>query len=593
MRTRQTLLILMLAFVLGVLAARLPSSVAQISGGPNPDRYNFLDPIIEVFHVIEDAYVDRPDNAKLQTGAINGMLEALDDPYTQYIPPADRAAFQKEMTQQFVGIGAEVTIQSGYLTIVSPLEDSPAYNAGLRPNDRVVEIEGKSTLNVPIDDSIAKLTGKPGEAVKLVIERAGQRIEKTIVRQQIVVRAVKGTRRDPASGADAGAADRAPKWDFLIDHDNKIGYVRLTQFTPTAAQELTDVLVQLNAQRAAEDGGLRGLILDLRNDPGGVLEAALSIADLFLKEGVIVSVKGRTGVDEVHRARPDGTLPEFPLIVMVNGQSASASEIVAGALSDHKRAIVVGTRSFGKGLVQSVQTLRRGEGAQIKFTSQRYYLPSGRLIQRTDQADTWGVDPTPGYYIPMTEQEQIARILERRERDILPARPDGETPTPEAAQADRWSDPAWIETTLKDKQLAGALRAIQTRLAGGDWKPVSDLAEQADRVNLAELHQLELGRERILRELARVERRIDTLDAVAAGDARNQTTPIDLWPNDLNLAGGKVEIFDKDGKKVASLNITGPNLERWLIDADVKPATDSPGAQAPAAPTPPAPEPQK
>lgn len=588
MGTRQTVLILMLVFVLGIFAARLPAGFAPPGGGPgDPSPYTALDPVIDIYHLVDAEYVDRPDSGKLLTGAINGMLESLEDTYTQYIPPADRAAFQKEMTGQFVGIGAEVTIQGGYLTIVSPIEDSPAYNAGIRPNDRVVEIEGQTTLNMPIDECIGKLTGKPGEAVHVLVERGGaggQRIAKTIVRQHIVVRAVKGIHReaptDNGGEADAPSPEHAPRWDYLIDPEQRIGYIRLTQFTPTAADELKDALGEINAQRSAGEGGLRGLILDLRDDPGGVLDAALEIADLFIKDGTIVSVKGRAGGDEIHRAKGEGTLPEFPMAVLVNGQSASASEIVSGALADHKRAVIIGTRTFGKGLVQAVKTLKRPDGAQIKITSQRYYLPSGRLIQRTDQSDTWGVDPTPGFYVPMTEQEQLARRIERHDRDIVPARPDG-APVPEPANGaapaagsgpERWTDPEWIGKRLKDKQLAAAVKAMQARLGAPDWTPVSDATEQPEKINITELHQLQVGRERVLRELARVERRMTTLENVAAGDAKAKTEPIDLWPNDLDLAGGHLDVFDKDGKRITTLNITGPNLERWLIDADVKPA---------------------
>jgi carboxyl-terminal processing protease len=594
MRTRQTLLILMLAFVLGVFAARLPSSVAMLARpGGSADPYTVMGTITDVFDIIDRQYVEPPNETALLNGAINGMLEALDDPYTQYIPPADRAAFQKEMMGQFVGIGAEVTISGGYLTIVTPLDDSPAYNAGIRPGDRIVEIEGQSTLNVSIDDCIAKLTGKPGEPVHVVVERGGpggQRIPKTIIRQQIVVRAVKGVRREPVANGQ-GSPDHSPRWQYLIDPAERIAYVRLTQFTPTAGQELADALGSVDAGRPANEGGLRGLILDLRNNPGGVLDAAVQVADLFLREGAIVSVKGRAGPEEVHRAKAEGTLPEFPMVVLVNGASASASEIVAGALSDHGRAVIVGTRTFGKGLVQAVQALRRTDGGQIKYTSQRYYLPSGRLIQRTDASDTWGVDPTPGFYVPMTEQEQIARILQRREHDLLPARPDGEPDAAPAAPAapeepQRWDDPAWIEQTMKDKQLAGALTALRSRLATGQWTPLTTEARQPERVKLAELHQLELGRERILRELARVERRIGALEAVAAGDATAQRSPADLWPNDLNLTGGRIDVYDKDGAKVRTLTITGPNLERWLIDADVKPV-DEPADAPAAADTPP------
>ena len=581
MRTRQTILILCLFFLLGVFVAQLPARVAQLTGSTS--RYDFFDPIIDVYSTISGSYVDQIDQAKLQLGAINGMLEALEDPYTQFVPPVDRADFHKELTGEFVGIGAEVVIEGGYLTIVSPLEDSPAYNAGIRPGDKVIEIDGESTLNLSIDECISRLTGEPGTPVNILIARdglTGERIPMTIIRQRIHARAVRGVhRRTPTSAEPAGAA----AWEYTLDPERRIGYIRLSQFTPTAAEELAEALDLLGARK---DGALGGLILDLRGNPGGVLDAALEIADMFLDGGVIVSVKGREGArpvsgirDQVYTARSAGTLPDFPLIVLVNGASASASEIVAGALADHGRAVVLGTRTFGKGLVQAVQTLRSpvwggALGAQLKFTSQRYYLPSGRMIHRTDDSETWGVDPTPGFYVPMTSEEQLARMLQRRDRDVLdvPVLAPGAATLPTSEPA-RWADPDWIEAELKDKQLAAALPAMHSRLATGQWTPVSEVADAAEQlggVSLAELRRLELGRERMLRDLERLERRIEALSAIAAGDGAGDPD-IDLWPDDAPIAGGRLDVYDKDGNKITTLKITGENLERWLIDAGVEP----------------------
>lgn len=586
MQTRQTVLILTLFFLMGLFVARLPATVAQLRGGSS---YEFFDPIIDVYSIISRAYVDEPDKLKLQIGAINGMLDALEDPYTEFVPPADRAMFQKELTGQFVGIGAEVVTEGGYLTIVSPLEDSPAIAAGIRAGDRVLEIDGQSTLNKTVDQCVSMLTGEPGTKVTLTIERnaGAETLQITVTRGHIVPRAVRGVRRHAATASANGAAGGG--WDYMLDPERKIAYIRLTQFTPTAADELTAALKQI---RADEPGAIGGLILDLRGDPGGVLEGALAVADLFLKEGVIVTVKGRPGSstrDEVYTAKAPGTLPDFPLIVLVNGASASASEIVAGALADHGRAIVLGTRTFGKGLVQAVQTLSRpvwggALGAQLKFTSQRYYLPSGRLIHRTDDATTWGVDPTPGFYVPLTSEEQLARILERRSRDVLVVNDDPQQAQQPAVgggeDEPRWSDPDWIETSLKDKQLAAAVRAMRERLASGQWKPVSEAVasaeDQAEQVSSTELRNLQLGRERMLRELARIERRIETLESTLIGDQIPQPD-FDLWPDDAPIAGGKLQVYDKDGKLVATLKITGQNLERWLIDAGVEPSEPQAG----------------
>ncbi len=581
-RTPRPLYTLTLVFVLGLFMARLPSTLGHFGA-----HFDFIDPIEDVYRLLADEYVNKPDAEKLQTGAISGMLEALDDPYAEYIPPAGRAEFTKEIAGQFVGIGAQVENVAGWLTIVSPLEDSPAFKAGIMAGDRVTEIDGVSTLNVPIDQSIAKLTGTPGTPVNITIDRHGEVIPMTLTRQEIVVKAVKGVRR---------ADDNLGRWDFMLDPDRKIAYVRLSQFIPTAPSEMAEALVGVGADKP----GFGGLILDLRSDPGGDLNACLAIADLFLREGVVVSVRGRSGSEQVYRAQGGGDVPDFPMIVMINGQSASASEILAGALSDHNRAVVLGTRSYGKGLVQSLLPVPHTDGGQVKFTTQRYYLPSGRLIHREDDSTTWGVDPAPGFYVPMSEDEFVASFLKRQDLDVIrttPSAPPNGAPAKEKANAEpaRWSDPDWITGTLQDKQFAAALKAMQTRVAVGQWQPVSDQTEQAGAIKTSEIRALERGRDRLAKELTRLDRRIEALDAAAEG-TKPLREPRDLWPNDLNLTDGHVKVFDREGKQVADLRITGRDLERWLADADVEPEPGTDGnpaekpAKAPSAPAPQRPE---
>ncbi|MBC7834419.1 MAG: S41 family peptidase [Phycisphaerales bacterium] len=592
---RMTFLTVVLIFLTGMLAARLPATISVVQDevqdttiNKKLSRYEFFDPIVEVYSIVDQAYVDEPDRAAMQQAAINGMLEALSDPYTEFVPAVERAQFQKEMTGQFVGIGAEVILEGGYLRIVTPLEDSPAYNAGIKAGDRVLDIDGESTLGKTVDQCIDKLMGKPGELVNLLIERTGggkaEKIEVPIKRDNIVVRAAKGFKRDGAG-----------HWDYLIDPDRRIGYIRLTQFTPASGKEVRDALQQLRADHAAgSPGALGGLILDVRSNPGGLLDVALELADLFLADGSIVSVKGRAFSDETYSAEEPGTLPEFPIAVIVNGQSASASEIVAGSLADHGRAIVVGTRTFGKGLVQRVQDLKRASNengpGQLKFTAQRYYLPSGRLIQRTDESTIWGVDPSPGFYIPMTEEQQIARLIQRRDRDIIRADvpalaslPGETVPRPE-----EWSSPDWITEHAADMQLAAALRAVQTRLVAGAWEPDPNAATpeaQAQQVRLDQLRDLGLVRERMIRELTRVEDRITTMESASEGDrATIDRSGFDFWPDETVLSGGHLDVFNKDGTLVRTLDITGEDLERWLIDADVKPAGEAEKAEAAPAP---------
>lgn len=516
------------------------------------DDFKFFDPLIDVKAVIDRYYLEEPDQAALQQGAIQGMIEILNDPYTMYIPPEIRSEFSKELTGEYVGIGAQILIRDGWLTIVSPLEDSPAFRAGLMADDKVVKINGESTFGLSDEQCVARLTGEPGTTVALVIERDGEEREVIITREAIKTRSVKGFHRDPSD---------TQKWQAFIDPARRIVYIRLTQFTPNCSAEIAQVLKDAGADR----GEVNGLILDLRWNGGGVLQDAIAIADMFLSEGVIVSTKGRAHAEEVARAEAPGTLPDFPIAVLVNGQSASASEVLSGALAENNRAVVVGTRTFGKGLVQAVRSLPNSGGAQLKITEQAYYLPSGRSIHRKGDSAEWGVDPTDGFYLPITDDEVIEIFRVRREEDILRS-------SPSASEAD-WSTPEAILEKLKDRQLAAALRAIQAKVDTGEWlktgEPLPARGEQA----AAELARLVKTRERVIDELQRMETRIQSLQA-----ASNKTSDLpDLWPDDRDPTGGRVVVYDQDGNEIASLRVTGPNLERQLQIADVeKPDDGSP-----------------
>ncbi|MFO0833482.1 MAG: S41 family peptidase [Phycisphaerales bacterium] len=522
-----------------------------------PNNYAFLDPIITIKSQLDKTYVDVPDDKVLQAGAIKGMLDSLNDPYTVYVPPADRQEFNKSLTGEYVGIGASVNTDKGWLVIVSPLEDSPAFKAGLMAEDKVLEIDGKSTQGLSVDDCINLLQGTPGTSVTLLIERGSQKLTIPITRDRIKTRSVKGFHRD--------AAD-ANKWEYVIDPARGIAYVRVSQFTPQVSQELAAAL----ASTGAMEGKLKGLVLDLRWNPGGLLNEAENIADLFLKDGIIVSTKGRAYADEVARAHGEGTLPEFPIAIIVNGQSASASEVLSGALVDNNRAIVVGTRSFGKGLVQNVYQVDNTEGGEFKITEQRYYLPSGRSIQRKDDSQEWGVDPTPGFFVPMTDEELIELIKVRRQVDVM------RTDAAHNAE-EKWSDPAWILSYLKDKQLAAAVKAVQLRVDGGKWQATGDEGSKSTIAG-GELKRLTDARDAIERELTRLDKRIASLE-----NAATSVPPVDLWGDDVNVAGGKVQVYDKDGKLITTLSLPSIAPEQSLIDAGLKPAGQTP-EQPPAKP---------
>ncbi len=519
------------------------------SGPGSPvTAYEFFDPIIDVHSTLSQRYVSQIDEKALQQAAINGMLEALNDPYTMYVPPVEKNEFSKELLGEYVGIGALIVIQDQWLTVVSPLEDSPAIRAGILPGDRIKEIDGKSTFGKTDVECVQMLTGEPGTPVKLLIERKGEPISVDIVRNQIKTRSVKGVHRDAADST---------RWQYLIDPARKIAYIRLTQFTPRCSDEIDEALKAV----AADKGDLKGLVLDLRGNPGGVLSEAERIADFFLKSGVIVSTKGRTVPEKITRAEEAGTYPDFPIAVLINGSSASASEVLAGALVENNRAITIGTRTYGKGSVQAVETLPKGKGAQLKFTEQGYYLPSGRSITRKDDSATWGVDPTDGFFVSITDKDLADLLRVRREEEVIRS---GQA----ADQQKNWSDAEWIVSYLKDRQLAAALKAVQVKVDSGEWKPTGEAGKTQASVAVSEIQRLEITRDRITRELNRLDNRLIALSAAAEGATTSHSN--DLIPDGVKLSGGKLEVFDKEGKLVTTLRMTDENLEKWLMDAGVE-----------------------
>ncbi len=532
--------------LVGVLGIAVVGSTLAL--GRRGDDYAFFDELIEVRQELARRYVEPVDDTRLREGAIKGMIDSLDDPYTVYVPASEKRDFNKDLTGEYVGIGAQVNQLEGWLTIVSPLEDSPAFRAGIMPDDRIVEIEGKSTYNVSVDDCIDMLLGEPGTAVRFIVERKGERLPFEITRDRIKTRSVKGVHR---ASSDPNA------WDYTIDPASGIAYVRLVQFTPRCSDE---VLAALRAA-GAESGSLKGLVLDLRFNPGGLLDEAEAIADLFLSEGVIVSTRGRSYPEVVRRAQQPGTLPDFPIALLLNAQSASASEVLAGALTENNRAVAVGTRSFGKGSVQSVLELSSGGGSELKITEQGYYLPSGRSITRKDDSASWGVDPTEGFYVPMTDEETLAMLEVRRKQELLMS---GAAP---GTEAPNWADADAVLTYLKDPQLLAAVRAVRARLATGAWSPTGQPGPQSTSIASSELTRLAKYRERLVRELERTERRAS---AIEAGESGAQAQLPDFWPDDTDLVGGQLELRDKSGKVISVLEITGRNLERALQDADVR-----------------------
>ncbi len=320
------------------------------------ERYQELQIFTKVLNLVQQYYVETVDTKKLIYGAIKGMLAEL-DPHTNFMPPEIYKEFESETSGEFGGLGIEITLQNDILTIISPIEDTPAWAAGIQAGDKVIDIDGFSTKGLSLAEAAQRLRGKNGTTVRLNIYRDGFEKPKEfpITRGVVKVKSVKYT-----------------------DLGDGYGYVRLTSFIENTAPELEKMLKLHTGNSPNKE--VRGIILDLRRNPGGLLDQAVKISDMFLESGVIVSTIGRNQKEkEVIYAKKDGTNPNYPLIVLVNEYSASASEIVAGALQDNKRALVMGQTSFGKGSVQSVVKL--GDGSGLKLTVARYYTPSGKSIQ--------------------------------------------------------------------------------------------------------------------------------------------------------------------------------------------------------------------
>jgi carboxyl-terminal processing protease len=313
-------------------------------------------------------------------------------------------------------------------------------------------VDGKSTENMRLSEVVDLIQGDPGQKITLTVLHEGGKepVDIDIIRAEIEVHSVLGDMRKP---------DNPKEWDFFVDKENKIAYVRLATFSKSAAQELRTVIEQLQKE------GVRGLVLDLRHNGGGLLKAAVEIADMFLTDGVIVSTRGRDTESEVYKAKEAGTqmLPaeKFPMVVLINKYSASASEIVAAALQDHKRAVIIGERSFGKGSVQNVIEMENHTSA-LKLTTASYWRPSGKNIHRfpdAKESDEWGVKPNPGFEVTLTMEDQIAYMNYRVERDIVHGKPGSKplakpkTDNDKAAEKDK--------KPFEDKMLQKALEHLR------------------------------------------------------------------------------------------------------------------------------------
>lgn len=378
--------------------------------------------------------------AQFAEASFNGL-----DPYTTLVWPWQVKDFQKNMTQQFIGIGVEISKATGTLKVVSLLPDTPAYTSGLDADDEILAVDGESTEDMTIMCAVSNITGPRHTKVTLTIRHAGsdKTEDITIVRDKIVVPPLRGWQR-----ADNG------QWHYTIDPDNGIGYIRITGFTETTAHDMEKIL------RKLEDQGLKGLILDLRFNSGGYLMSAAAVVDMFVEKGMIVKSQPRSGFATRENAHKHGTHPNYPMVVLINGQSASASEIVAGALQDEKfkRATLVGTRSYGKGSVQVVTPYTGGD-SQLKYTMAYYHLPSGQRVKnrykmKKEGRKDWGIKPDIEVELNMNELRKMVAV--QRANEVL-AKADHDADKPLKRHSRH-------ETLQADKQLAVALLAVKSKM---------------------------------------------------------------------------------------------------------------------------------
>ena len=391
------------------------------------DAYNKLKVFSEVLSLIESNYVEPVENDSMIEGAISGMVKSL-DPHTSYMPPVSYKEMQVETTGKFGGLGIEISLRDGVLTVVSPIDDTPAFKVGIKPGDKIIKIEDESTLDMTLQDAVSRLRGETGSPVTITIFRKTFKAPKefTIVRDIIKVRSVVSKL-----------------------YQNDIGYIKIRSFSKNTSSGLDKALEELRGK------GITKLILDVRNNPGGLLNQAVEVTDRFLnKENLIVYTKGRSDEQNMRFTSHDKVAGvSYPLIVLVNGGSASASEIVAGALQDLNRAIILGTQTFGKGSVQTIIPL--SDGSALRLTTARYYTPSGRVIQEN------GIEPDI--------------IVEMKPRDELEKK-DGKKDEPE--------EKTRLRRFLREKDLKKHLKG-KSSIEGTD----EETAKEIEESKVKELHE--------------------------------------------------------------------------------------------------------
>lgn len=364
-----------------VLFAGVVAIAAESPQASRSETFRQLELFGDILGRVQSEYVTEVDDAELIESAINGMLQAL-DPHSSYLPPDSFRDMQVSTRGEYGGLGLEVTMENGFVKVVSPMDDTPAARAGLRSGDYLTAINGDPILGMSLDEAIEEMRGEPGEPITVTVSRADEEpFDVTLVREIIRVTPV----------------------TWRVEADD-VGYIRIAEFNDQTTDALEDALRGIKHDLG---DGLVGIVLDLRDNPGGLLDQAIAVSDAFLDGGAVVSTRGRDAREiEVYNARPGDLLDGKPLVVLINGGSASASEIVAGAIQDRRRGTLVGLTSFGKGSVQTVIPLRGGRDGALRLTTSTYYTPSGRSIQAT------GIEPDLEVSFRRIDPEARSRLSE-------------------------------------------------------------------------------------------------------------------------------------------------------------------------------------
>ena len=421
---------LWLALLIAVVFGTIGSGFYRNLSAKGAETYKGLKLFSDVIDLVENNYVEPVDSKELIEKAIQGMVHSL-DPHSSLLAPDDFKELQIDTQGEFTGIGVSITMKDGFVTVISPIEGTPAYKAGIKAGDKIIKVNGKATVD--LRQAVKMIRGPKGTEVVVTIarEEVKKPIDYTLIRDIIPVESVKAIVLKPG-----------------------YGYIWITNFRDNTTDDIVSGLEKLESKKKP----IKGLILDLRDNPGGLLNQAIKVSDLFIEEGTILSIKGREEKNtQIYKATPNKVKRNYPIVLLINGGSASASEIVAGALQDQKRALILGTSSFGKGSVQSVEKLRDGYG--LKLTIARYYTPSGRSIQAK------GIQPDIIVKRRFIDKEDMDDLTERvlKEKDLqnhLEAAPEkGQEKKREGGEKEKKLEKQNIEKTkfiygqLKPEQL--------------------------------------------------------------------------------------------------------------------------------------------